>query len=111
MKITEYGIDLGIVFDNGNVLYDYHEQDCCEHNYADWEQLEKHALNYNFDEETFKIIPNDYGFRFGDKNRTFFIPCYSEQNGEYSYRITIIYEDKSGKTLKEINTECERAEE
>lgn len=28
MKITEYGIDLGIVFDNGNVLYDYHEQDC-----------------------------------------------------------------------------------
>lgn len=24
---------------------------------------------------------------------------------------TQIYEDKSGKTLKEINTECERAEE
>lgn len=107
MKITEYGIDLGIVFDNGNVLYDYHEQDCCEHNYADWEQLEKHALNYNFDEETFKIIPNDYGFRFGDKNRTFFIPCYSEQDGYYSDEVTISYVDKDDNVLLEINTKGE----
>ncbi|MGQ2883243.1 hypothetical protein G9K19_005100 [Campylobacter coli] len=110
MKIIKYGNDEGIVFDNGNSLRDTYTQSCCEYNYAEWDQLEPSALNYDFDEESFQLVPNDYGFRFGDKNRTFFIPCYSEQNGEYSYRITIIYEDKSGKTLKEINTECERAE-
>lgn len=107
MKISRYGEDLGIVFDNGNFLYDYHDQECCEHNYADWEQLEKSALDYEFDETTFKIIPNDYGFRFGDKNRTFFIPCYSEQNGYYSDSVNIVYKNVDGEILQEIQTSGE----
>ncbi|EPX9012851.1 hypothetical protein ACW51D_000321 [Campylobacter coli] len=111
MKIIKFRNDEGIEFDNGNLLRDTYSPTCCEYNYAEWDQLEPSALNHDFDEESFQLVPNDYGFRFGDKNRTFFIPCYSEQHGEYSYSITIIYEDKSGKTLKEINTECERFEE
>ncbi|EHN6916959.1 hypothetical protein KJK76_001831 [Campylobacter jejuni] len=107
MKIVKYGIDIGIEFDNGNFMYDYHNQECCEENYADWGQLEKSALNYNFDEETFHLIPNDYGFRFGDKSRTFFIPCYSEQEGYYSDDVNIVYKDKDDNVLSEIETKGE----
>lgn len=32
MKILRCGEDLGIEFDNGNFLYDYHNQKCCECN-------------------------------------------------------------------------------
>lgn len=104
MKITKYGEDVGVVFDNGSYLYDYHDQECCEDNYAGWSQLEESALNHDFDEETFEIIPNDYGFRFGDKSRTFYVPCYSEQNGCYSDDVNIMYKDKDGNVLLKIET-------
>ncbi|ABS44203.1 hypothetical protein JJD26997_1107 [Campylobacter jejuni subsp. doylei 269.97] len=101
MKITEFGKDIGIIFDNGNTLCDYHEQECYEYNYADWCQLKKSALNYDFNEETFKIIPNYYGFKFGDKNRTFSMPCYY---GDY---ITIFYRDKYNNVLSKIDIKGE----
>lgn len=107
MKISRYGEDLGIEFDNGSLLYDYHNQECCEYNYADWNQLEKSALDYEFDEKTFKLVPNDYGFRFGDESRTFYIPCYSEQNGYYSDSVNIVYKNGDDKILQEIQTSGE----
>lgn len=106
MKIIKCGNDEGVVFGNGNSLYDYHIADCCENNYADWEQLEESALSYDFDEDSFKIVPNDYGFRFGDKSRTFFVPCYTIQNGYYSSDVTIVYCDKDDKIINEENIEC-----
>ena len=31
------------------------------------------------------------GFRFGDNQAMFFVPCYSEQNGYYSSDVDIYY--------------------
>ncbi len=106
MKIVLFEKDL-LVFDNGNSMVSYHDPDCCEDNYADFDQLEDTALNHNFDEKTFKITPCDWGFRFGDISRTFFVPCYSDQNGYYSYEIDVEYRDKDGNTLLKIKTMCE----
>ncbi|EBD1752294.1 hypothetical protein FXI80_08045 [Campylobacter coli] len=97
MKIIKYGNDEGIVFDNGNSLWDTYSQSCCEYNYAEWDQLEPSALNYDFDEESFQLVPNDYGFRFGDKNRTFFIPCYKV----YGISETFDYNPKTADGVKE----------
>ena len=33
----------GILFDNGYLLVDHHEQDCCESVYADWGHLQDEA--------------------------------------------------------------------
>lgn len=83
----------GIEFDNGNKIRYQHEQDCCENNYADFEQLEESALGVEFNEDlTFEEVPWA-GFRFGSVGTPmFFVPCYSEQNGYYSSSITIIYD-------------------
>lgn len=64
MKIIKYGNDEGIVFNNGNSLWDTYSQSCCEYNYAEWDQLEPSALNYDFDEESFQLMPNDFGTKW-----------------------------------------------
>jgi len=93
MKIKEVTKD-DIVFDNGNVITHDHEQDCCEHNYADFEELQEDAKDYEFDEDLiFEKVTG--GFRFGSKNTPmFFIPCYSDQNGFYGFDVDIYYNDK-----------------
>lgn len=90
MKIAEVTAE-HIKFNNGfTITYD-HVQDCCENNYADFEQLDDIAKSYNFDEDlVFEAVPNS-GFRFGNKSAMFFVPCYSEQNGYYSSEISIYY--------------------
>lgn len=101
MKIKKID-ESNIIFDDESYLTWDYKQDCCEYNYADFEQIEKSALNYDFDKDTFRLIPNDYGFRFGDKNRTFFIPCYSQQNGFYSSEVDIFYRDKDGNKILDL---------
>lgn len=92
-----------ITFDNGNTITYQHEQQCCEWNYADFEQLDDLARAYNFSENLkFEAVENA-GFRFGDyPNRMFFVPCYSEQNGFYSLDLDIYYNNK-----KVLVFECE----
>ena len=41
--------DVGIAFSNGSVITCEHIADCCEYNYADFNQLEEEALNREFD--------------------------------------------------------------
>lgn len=92
----------GIYFDNNKAITYYHDQDCCEHNYADFEQIDDLALTTEFDEELkFEEIENS-GFRFGNENKMFFIPCYSKQNGYYSSDIEIYY---NGNMM--LNFNCE----
>lgn len=94
MKIKE--ITQGyILFDNNQKITYDHEQDCCECNYADFEQLKDTvALDYDFDENlTFEIVEGN-GFRFGDKKQMFFVPCYSSQNGYYTTDLDIYYNGK-----------------
>ena len=50
MRIKEVN-DERILFDNGNMITYDHEQDCCEWNYAKFEDLEPLAFNVDFDEE------------------------------------------------------------
>lgn len=90
MKIVEI-TDNYILFDNGNKITYDHDPECCEENYADFKQLDDVSRNTEFDPELkFEIVP-DSGFRFGNKNKMFFVPCYSDQNGYYTCNIQIYY--------------------
>ena len=92
MKIKEVNTNY-ILFDNGSRITFDHEQDCCETNYADFEQLE---------DLIFEVVPEN-GFRFGSKGTPmFFIPCYSDQNGYYSSDIDIFYDGRHV-----FNVDCE----
>ncbi len=80
----------GIEFDNGWIMCDCHYQDCCESVFADWNHLKDEAgINYDFNEETFRIEGVDEGIRFGDNGVMFFVPCYNEQNGYYNSDLVI----------------------
>lgn len=48
MKIKQV-TEVDITFDNGNRIYFDHEQDCCEHNYADFKQIDDLAWEWEFD--------------------------------------------------------------
>jgi len=78
----------GILFDDGTGLIDYHEQDCCEHVYADFSNLDSDILNHEF--KNINLQEASKGFRFGD-SRKYFVPCYNEQNGYYSDYLEIHY--------------------
>lgn len=86
----------GIYFDNGSSITSYWEQDCCEYNYAEFEYLkdDKICLNTDF-EEPLIFEEVGYGFKFGNKPlKMFYVPCYSEQNGEYTSKVDIYYNDE-----------------
>ena len=105
MKISKVD-DYSIRFDNGNFITFFHEQDCCEHNYADFSQLEELAYNMEFSTNLVFEKVHRSGFRFGSGGRMFFVPCYSEQNGYYSDDIYIFYNGK-----KVLNLVCEERNE
>lgn len=92
LDVTDYGI----IFDDGTEITDYHEQECCEFNYADYEQLDDIARITDFDTSNlvFEEV-SDSGFRFGNApNKMFFVPCYSYQNGYYSSNVQIYLNEK-----------------
>ena len=82
-----------IIFTNGDTIRHDHNQDCCENNYADFEQIDDLAKQYEFRGELL-FEKAACGFRFGDSRCMFFVPCYSEQNGYYSNEVTIYLNDK-----------------
>lgn len=93
MRIIKVDLD-SILFDTGDEITCYHEQNCCENNYADFSQLDDIARNTEFQKPlTFEFVDGS-GFRFGNENKMFFIPCYSEQNGYYSSAIDILFNDR-----------------
>ena len=90
LKVTEDAIE----FDNGKEITFEHDQECCEINYADFEQLDSLARDVDFS-EPLVFEECDYGFRFGNPPiNMFFVPCYSIQNGYYSSLLDIWYDDK-----------------
>lgn len=98
IKIT----DEEILFDNGCKLTYYHDQDCCEHNYADFTQLEDTGIEneeFEFSEKMFEFEDGE-GFRLVAKSgNKYFIPCYSRQNGWYSCGLDIIFENTIGQYI------------
>lgn len=69
-----------IFFDNGINIEFYHDADCCEFNYIDWESLID-CLIPDMEYNVIKIEELDTGFKFLDYIT---VNCYSEQNGYYS---------------------------
>lgn len=111
MKIKEV-TEEKIIFDNGTEITYYHEQDCCEEVYADFDhlkngsRLEPLTQDHEFSEDIqIEGVPG-VGFRFGGPTGWEFIPCYNTQNGYYSSDLEIIitYPDK---TVKKINVYIE----
>lgn len=90
MKITSI-TNNWIEFDNGKKITFDHDQDCCEDNYADFNQLDTIGRSFDFQEPLYFEAVQDSGFRFGNKDAMFFIPCYSYQNGYYTTQIDIYY--------------------
>ena len=93
VKVDRYGI----YFDNGSKITSDFYQCCCEYNYAEFEYLkdDKICLNTDFKEPLVFEKIGDYGFRFGNKPlKMFYVPCYSEQNGEYDNELYIMYNDE-----------------
>ena len=100
VRIFEVNKDMIIFEDGSKITYD-HEQDCCEDNYADFEQLDDIARNAVFDTKhmIFEAVPES-GFRFGNPGNMFFIPCYSEQSGYYTDEIDVYYNEEKVLNLK-----------
>lgn len=91
MKIKEIN-DEKILFDNGNTITFDHYRDCCEWNYADFEQLDDIAKSTEFNPDLDFLACDGAGFCFGNRpGKMFFIPCYSCQNGYYSTGVDIYY--------------------
>lgn len=85
--------DEQITFTNGDTISFDHPQDCCEWNYADFSHLDDEAKTHHF-VAPLRFEHVEGGFRFGDHQRMFFVPCYSEQNGYYTTEIDIYYNGK-----------------
>ena len=89
-RIINFGYDY-LEFDTGDRISHHHYQDCCECNYADYSQVDDIALGTEFDLDNLVFERAEGGFRFGNENRMFFVPCYSEQNGSYSNDLDIYF--------------------
>lgn len=64
----------------------YHDQDCCESVYADFEVLKYHTkdiIGHSPDNLILKGVP-EMGFLLCIAKEKIFIPCYNCQNGYYS---------------------------
>ena len=105
MKIKRI-TDEYILFDNGSKITFDHEQDCCEYNYADFTQLEDTGVELEEFKEPLTFESLDNGFRFGNKGKMYYVPCYSSQNGYYTCAVDIYY---NGKCV--FNTDGEWLEE
>lgn len=95
-----------IKFDNGEKLEAYHEQDCCEWVYADFENMQVMGVqSKNFvyaDELDFfenvldSVVPiEDLGFYLVTKQGIcILVSCYNEQSGYYSSDLTLRYKEE-----------------
>lgn len=104
MKIKEVTSEYIEFTDGSRITYD-HVRDCCEINYADFEQIEESAFDEEFKQPLIIETIKGRGFRFGSIgfcSNMFFIPCYSEQNGYYTSELDIYYDG-----LFATRTDCE----
>lgn len=98
MKIVDINAE-AILFDNGRTISYRHWPEKEEENYADFNAIDATALEHDFHEYlTFQVL-DAQGFFFGDRVRTFFVPCYSRQDGTASEEIQIFYNGEHAVTL------------
>lgn len=117
MKIKEFK-EGSIIFDNGYKLEYYHEQDCCESVYAEFEMLKDYNVSLvtgknidikeiDFEESLTKLVEGvkEAGFNMISKiGEKFFVPCYNSQNGYYSGDLELIlYKENNVKEELDIS--------
>lgn len=117
MKIKEFKEE-SIIFDNGYKLEYYHEQDCCESVYAEFEILKDYNVSLvtgksidikeiDFEESLTKLVEGvkEAGFNMISKiGEKFFVPCYNSQNGYYSGDLELIlYKENNVKEKLDIS--------
>lgn len=90
MKINNISHD-GVELYNGIKVTDYHDQECCECVFADWNALK----DTTFENEIFNNVKIEKIKDSGFKINGYFVPCYNIQNGYYSsdLELRIIYPD------------------
>lgn len=77
-------------FNDGTVITCDHCQDCCEYNYAKFDDIDDICRATDFDTNNLVFEACEYGFRFGNlPAKMFFVPCYSDQNGYYSDEVDV----------------------
>ncbi len=98
VKITEEYLE----FDNNYKLGYYHEQDCCEHVYADFENMQimnpfinkpMSVSELEFEENLFNNLKGIEGVGFelmSKEGIRVLISCYNRQNGYYSSNLSLI---------------------
>lgn len=91
-----------IRFSDGTFLVDAHWQDCCESVYADWDHLKDEAGIYDTDFSELSIGYRREGIRLCGIGRSFFVPCYNEQNGYYNSNLDIYFVDPKYRGQKAI---------
>lgn len=102
-----------LILTDGTVISDFHEQDCCENVFADWDSLED--LKTFFEEGfTSLIISKVPGFGFnilvGDgfcEDLRYFVPCYNYQNGYYSSKLELTIKGGTGTVYFDISDSVE----
>lgn len=88
VKHRNYNVE----FENGFRIEDYHEQDCCEHVYADWSSLD----NTGFDNLEISELVIEGVECVGFRINGYTVHCYNSQNGYYSsdLELNITYNGK-----------------
>ena len=97
-KITEDRV----ILSNDCYIEATHDQDCCEHNYADFKSL--------LDTPIMGTMHNAISFddwEGGIRINGYAVNCYSEQNGYYSTEITFVLRDHWGREILSYEGRCE----
>ena len=101
-KIKEVTDEYILFTNDARITFDHYEE-CCEWNYADFEQLDDIARQTTFQFPLLFERIDGSGFRFGNyPNKMFFVPCYTEQNGYYTSELDIYLNG-----IEVLNLECE----
>lgn len=93
----------------------YHDQDCCESVYGDFEQA-KYIIEKVKDKKIINIVIKgieDMGFliifeKEYDENVKVFIPCYNSQNGYYSSDLKLVIQNNLVKSEVDISNFVEQ---
>jgi hypothetical protein len=115
--------DKGVILKFGEKeikLESYHDQDCCEHVYADFGII-KHYLKQlitDYKQLVIKKVP-EMGILLHfvasySNDEKIFIPCYNEQNGYYSDKLSLIITinpSMGPETIKLDITDCKQDKE
>ena len=92
-----------VTLENGITISYYHEQECCEDVYADFEALK----DTTFENEVIEIPVIEKVTDKGIRINGYFVPCYNSQNGYYSNDLSLIIKSKNGEVLQHLDiTSC-----